>query len=186
MTEVGTSSGSEWNVIVTCRQGGQRPVRRALHPLIHLRRSGFRNVLIGRVADVDALLLGVAAQLERRTRLAGALGKLRLVEHTFTIDPGCFEQQLGTEATVLIEKLMGRSFHVRVERRGHKGVINTQVTEKALGDSLYAGLQARGYTPTITFSDPDVVVAVEILGEVAGLGVVTREQRQQFSFVRID
>jgi tRNA(Ser,Leu) C12 N-acetylase TAN1 len=175
-----------WNVVLTCRPGGQRAVRRSLHPLARLRRSGFRNVLTGRVDDIDAFLSSVAELLERRRSLQSGLGKLHPVERTFAVDVATFHEQLATEAAVLVERMLGCSFHVRVERRGHKGVINTQDTEKALGDSLYAALEARGHTPVITFKDPDVVVAVEVIGDVAGLGLVTRELRQRFPFVRID
>ena len=178
-------SPSDWNVVVTCQQGGQRAVRRALHPLVRLRRAGFRNVLVGRVDDVHAFLTGVAELLERRPSLAASLGKILPVERTFAIDVPRFQEQLAEEAAAFVERLAGLSFHVRVERRGHKGVINTQATELALGESLYGALQARGCTPTVTFTDPDVVVAVELIGDVAGLELLTRATRQRFPFVRI-
>ena len=176
----------DWNVVVTCRQGGQRAVRRALHPLVRLRRSGFRNVLVGRVGDVDAFLAGVAGLLERRRSLESALGKLLPIEHTFAVDVERFHDQLVAEAASLVDRLVGRSFHVRLERRGHKGVINTHAAELALGEALYGALEARGTKPTVTFSDPDVVVAVELIGDVAGFDLVTRETRQRFPFVRVD
>ena len=178
-------SPSDWNVVVTCQQGGQRAVRRALHPLVRLRRAGFRNVLVGRVDDVHAFLTGVAELLERRPSLAASLGKILPVERTFAIDVPRFQEQLAEEAAAFVERLAGLSFHVRVERRGHKGVINTQATELALGESLYGALQARGCTPTVTFIDPDMVVAVELIGDVAGLELLTRATRQRFPFVRI-
>jgi tRNA(Ser,Leu) C12 N-acetylase TAN1 len=177
---------THWNIVVTCKQGGQRAVRRALHPLIRLRSSGFRNVLVGRVDDVDGFLVAVAEVLARRPRLESALGKLLPVERTFLVDVPRFHEQLAAEAAGLVERLVGQSFHVRVERRGHKGVINTHAAEQALGEALYSDLQARGHKPTVTFTDPDVVVAVELIGEVAGLELVTRDMRERFSFVRVD
>lgn len=179
-------SPTDWNVVVTCRQGGTRVVRRALHPLVRLRRSGFRNVLIGRVNDVDAFLAGVAELIEQRRSLGSSLGKLLPVAGTFAIDIPRLHEQLAAEAAVFVDRLVGCSFHVRVERRGNKGIINTQVTERALGDALYAALQARGEKPTITFTDPDVIVAVELIGGVAGFELVTREMRLRFPFVRTD
>jgi tRNA(Ser,Leu) C12 N-acetylase TAN1 len=179
-------SPTDWNVVVTCRQGGQRVVRRALHPFVRLRRAGFRNVLVGHVDDVDALLAAVAELLERRRSLHSSLGKLLPVERTFAVDVPSFHEQLAAAAPDLVERLLGHSFHVRIERRGHKGVINTHAAELALGEALYGALEARGGKPTVTFSDPDVVVAVEIIGDVAGLGLVTRALRQQYPFVRVD
>ena len=183
MTEA--DSPFDWNVVVTCQQGGQRAVRRILHPLVRLRRAGFRNVLVGRVGDVEVFLSGVAELLERRPSLGAALGKVFPVERTFLVDVPRFSEQLAEEAAALVDRLVGLSFHVRVERRGHKGIINTQATELALGESLYGALVARGCKPTVTFGDPDVVVAVELIGEVAGLQLLTRATRQRFPFVRI-
>ena len=177
---------SNWNIVVTCQQGGQRAVRRALHPLVRLRRAGFRNVLVGRVDDVQAFLTGVAELLEHRPGLRASLGKVLPVERTFVVDVPRFQEQLAEEAAALVDRLVGLSFHVRVERRGHKGIINTQATELALGESLYGALTARGCNPTVTFTDPDVVVAVELIGEVAGVELLTRATRQQFPFVRVN
>lgn len=181
-----SESPIQWNVVVTCKQGGQRTLRRALHPLIRLRASGFRNVLVGRVDDVQGLLAAVAELLERRPSLEGALGKLLPIEHTFVVDAPRFHVQLIAEAAGLADRLVGQSFHVRVERRGHKGVINTHAAEQALGEALYSELETRGKKPSVTFTDPDVVVLVELIGEIAGLALVTRDLRQRFSFVQVD
>ena len=175
-----------WNIVVTSRQGGQRAVRRALHPLVRLRRAGFRNVLVGRVEDVEATLSGIAELLERRRSLEGSLGKVLPVERTFALDVTRFHEQLVGEAPGLVDRLIGHTFHVRVERRGHKGVINTHAAELALGEALYGALEARAAQPKVTFSDPDVVVAVELIGDVVGLALLTRDRRQRFPFVRVD
>jgi tRNA(Ser,Leu) C12 N-acetylase TAN1 len=65
-------------------------------------------------------------------------------------------------------------------------MINTHTCETALGDALYAALEARGTHPVVAFHDPDVVIAVEVIGDVAGIGVVTRALRERFPFVKID
>jgi tRNA(Ser,Leu) C12 N-acetylase TAN1 len=179
-------SPPHWNVVTTCKQGGQRAVRRALHPLTRLRPSGFRNVLVGRVDDVQGFLAAVALLLERRPSLQGALGKILPIEHAFVVDVPRFHEQLAAETTVLVDQLVGQSFHVRVERRGHKGIINTHAAEQALGEALYSDLERRGKKPRVTFTDPDVVVLVELIGEIAGLALVTRALRERFSFVRVD
>jgi len=183
---IAADSLPDWNIVVTSRPGGQRAVRRALHPFVRLRRAGFRNVLIGRVGDIATFLAEVAELLEQRRSVASALGKIMPVGHIFAIDVSRFHDQLAEETAPLVEQLIGRSFHVRVERRGHKGVINTHAAELALGEALYGALEARGAKPTVTFSDPDVVVAVEVVGNLAGIELLTRELRQRFPFVRVD
>lgn len=176
----------EWNIVVTSREGGQRRLRRALAPALRLRRAAFRNVLVGSVEDVHACLQAVAELCERRPRIRHWLGRILPVERTFAVDPPTFDAQLQTATAPFVDRLAGRSFHVRIERRGHKGVINTHASEQAVGGRLYDTLEARGAAPTIEFADPDVVLAVEVIGDTAGVGLVTRELRQRFPFVKID
>lgn len=54
---------SDWNVIVTVTPGprNERRVLDALHRFGRFRRAGFRDVCIGTVDDVGALLEGVRA-----------------------------------------------------------------------------------------------------------------------------
>jgi tRNA(Ser,Leu) C12 N-acetylase TAN1 len=175
-----------WNVLVTSRQSQQRRLRRALRPLVRLQACGFRNVFVGYVEDVEAFLTAVAELRARRPAVGEWMGKVLPIERTFAVDAARFDVQLQAESAMLVERLVGRSFHVRIERRGFKGVINSHASEKALGEHLYAALEARGARPSVDFRDPDVVVAVEVVGDVAGLALVTRELRERFPFVKID
>jgi len=176
----------KWNILVTCRQGGQRQLRNALRRLVRLRSSGFRNVLIGQVVDLEGVLAALAELRERQPRLDDWLGKVLPVEHTFVVDADNFGAQLQAETSPLLDRLGGCSFHVRVERRGYKGVINTHATEQALGEHLYEAIEHRGQRPVVRFNDPDAVVVIEVIGEVAGIGLITRELRQRFPLVKID
>jgi tRNA(Ser,Leu) C12 N-acetylase TAN1 len=176
----------DWNVVVTAREGTQRRLRRALWPLVRLERSGFRNVFVGRVDDLESLLAAVAALRVERPALDEWLGRIVPVEHVFAVDPATFEERLREEAGPFLDRLAGRSFHVRVERRGHKGVLDSHACEQALGAWLWAALEARGARPVVAFADPDVVLAVEVVGDTAGIGLVTRELRTRFPVVKID
>ncbi len=175
-----------WNVLVTSRQGGQRRLRNALRRLVRLRRSGFRNVFVGQVRDIEALFVGIMELAERRSQLNEWLGKVLPIERTFALDVEAREVQLQSEVNAFVDRLVGRSFHVRVERRGHKGIIDTHALEKALGEYLYGVLEQRGERPVVQFRDPDAVAVVEIVGEVAGVALITRELRERFPFIKID
>ena len=175
-----------WNVLVTAREGVQRHLRPALRPLVRLRSSGFRNVFVGQVDDPEGLLSGIAGLRERRPSIDRLLGKVLPIERTFVVDRERFQGQLREEATPFLDRLQGRSFHVRVERRGHKGVINTHASELALGEYLYNCLQQRNLEPVVAFHDPEVVIAIEVIGMDCGIAVITRDLRQRFPFVKID
>jgi tRNA(Ser,Leu) C12 N-acetylase TAN1 len=175
-----------WNVVVTSREGTQRWLRRALWRLVGLWRSGFRNVFVGRVDDPEAFLAAVAELRAARPALDRWLGRIVPVERTFPVDPATFQSRLEEEAAHFVDRLAGRSFHVRVDRRGHKGVIDSHACEQALGTFLWAALEGRGARPVVEFRDPDVVLVVELVGDTAGLALVTREMRTRFPFVKVD
>lgn len=182
----GDARALDWNLVVTAREGRQRELRSALGARARVQRSGFRNVLVGRADDVAAFLEAVAVQRERQPFLDNWLARILPIERTFRVDVARLDEVLREETAPLLDRLAGRSFHVRVERRGHKGLIHTHLTEQALGEHLCNALKRRGAQAVIDFQDPDVVVAVELLGDVGGIGLVTRELRRRFPFVRID
>src|SRR5574337_931769 len=134
----------DWNVLVTSREGAQCRLRRALRPLIWLRNTGFRNVLIGRVDDVEAFLIAVLELGHRQPNLRRWLGKIVPIERTFVVDPVGFEAQIQIETDPLIAHVAGHSYHVRVERRGYKGIINTRTSERMLGERIFAVLENCG------------------------------------------
>ncbi len=180
-----SAAGLDWNVVVTARAGCLRSVRNALRGLIRLRRGGYRNVMVGQVDDVTAFLAAVGERGESHPHLGNWLSRLSPVERTFAVDPATFDAQLAVEAAPFLDRLAGQSFHVRIERRGHKRIIDTQVSERALGSAVYDTLKARGGAPVVKFADPDAVLVVEMLGDTAGLGLVTREMRTRCPFVKI-
>jgi len=180
------SSADEWNVVVTAHQGMQRRLRRALRSAVRLQPAGFRNVLVGRIDTVEDRLDAVAELIQQRPAIANWMGKLLPVDLGLAVHADSFMEDLCGASAHLLDRLAGRSFHVRVERRGHKGTIHTQATERALGESLYTALQARAAAPKVTFTDPDVIVAVEIIGDRCGVALITRERRTRFPFVKID
>lgn len=173
-----------WNVVITARSGEQRALRRALSRLVRLRSSGYKNVFTGRVDDPDVLLAQVAELYEQRPSMERCLSRLLPVDRTFAVQASAFAEQLSREVPPLLDHLVGRTFHARVERRGHKGVIDTPSTERAVGDLVDRLATERGSPVKVKFDDPDVILAIEIIGSSAGLALITRERRR-FPFVKI-
>lgn len=174
-----------WNVLVTTRNSRQRDVRRALAPVQRLFASGLRNVLIGQVDDMDVLLAGIEAACERQPFLRHWIGHVRPIERTFALDLPSFPEQLERECAGFLDRVGGRTFHVRVARRGNKGHIDTHATEVRLGAFLHDTLVARGLHPTVTFRDPDFVVTVDVLRDIVGLSIIPRALRQRSPFIKV-
>lgn len=178
-------STADWNLVVTAYGGRRHDLVYALRPIVRLKRAGYSEVLIGRTDDVDACLAAIAAQAEADPVLTSEiLARVVPVSRTFALGADV-EAQLVAETVTLLDALAGRSFHVRVERRGHKRQVQSAELERRLGTALFEALQARGETPHVTFADPDVIVAVEIIGDFAGIGLVDRQRRTGFPFVRL-
>lgn len=174
----------DWNLVVTAQGGRRHDLVRALRPIVRLRRAGYAEVLVGRTDDVDACLAAIAARLDADPILAAeVLARVVPVERTFALDADV-DTQLAHEILTVVDALAGKSFHVRVERRGHRRILMSDHLERLLGGTLAEALKAKGHTPTVTFKDPDVIVAVELIGDAAALGLVSRQHRRH-KFVRL-
>lgn len=182
----GPAPDLDWNLLVTSMEHHYRAVRRALRPLVRLRSSPFHNVFLGRAEDPAAVLDAVDALAASRRGFAAALGRILPIARTFVVDVARFAAQVEEALEPLLDEVAGRSFHVRVERRGHKGRIDSHVTEQAVGRWILDTLEAREAPGRVDFDDPDVVVAVEIVGDVAGITILPRALREAHRFVRID
>lgn len=174
----------DWNLVVTAHGGRRHDLVRALRPIVQLRRAGYSEVLVGRTDDVDACLDAIAARVEADPILATeVLARVIPVERTFALAADV-DAQLVEELATVGDALVGKTFHVRVERRGHRRLLMSDHLERLLGGTLVETLKAQGATPKVTFKDPDLIVAVELIGDAAGLGLVTRRHRQH-RFVRL-
>jgi tRNA(Ser,Leu) C12 N-acetylase TAN1 len=174
----------DWNLVVTARSGRRSDLVYALRPIVKLRHAGFPDVSIGRAADVDACLAAIAVRADRDL-VPEVLARVVPVARTFLIAAPELEAQLLAETASYVDALVGRSFHVRVERRGQKEVARSDTLERRLGTGLVDALRARGAEPRVTFDDPECIVAVELVGRVCGIGLVDRELRRRFPFVRV-
>jgi tRNA(Ser,Leu) C12 N-acetylase TAN1 len=175
-----------WNVVVTARSGYRRKLRRGLAPLLRLRRSAYPNVLTGLHEDPAAFLASLSAVLEEKPHVETSISRLMTVERVFSVDPPTFPQQLEKEIEPFLPRLAGKTFHVRLERRGHKGRIHSKNCEVSLGGHIYERLASQGFQPAVRFDDPDVIVVVEVIDDRAGIRLLTREERRRYPFLKAD
>lgn len=146
-------------------------------------------MVIGLAPDRDGLFEALREREARKGQTYSAIGHLVPIDHTLAFDIGP-EGALQTALKGLCEavtpyadRLDDSRFHVRVVRRGLKGVLHSQALEQHLAGHLVSLLEARGNAPRIAFDDTDAVVLVETLGTVCGVGLLTRELSNRYPFI---
>jgi tRNA(Ser,Leu) C12 N-acetylase TAN1 len=175
---------ASWNALATAFEGRRDALLIALRRLGRFRRGGYRNVVVGQVDDRARFLVEVREALAADPLLPTALAKVVPIETVVRITAETAVDTLAAALEPLVAQLEG-SFFVRVERRGLKGRLHTPTVERALGDHVWRLLEARGQTPRVDFRDPDTILAIETIGDEAGLAVLPRALRAAFPFVKL-
>jgi tRNA(Ser,Leu) C12 N-acetylase TAN1 len=175
----------QWNVLATSLEGRRSALLAALRRLGAFWGAGYRNVLVGRVDDREAFLEAVRERLPTDPLLEGSLTKIVPVEQVTQFEAAGLCETVVSALAPATARLAGKTFYVRLERRGFKGVVHTPTVERAVGQALLEAAAGHGAAGRVSFEDPDVIVAVETTGSAVGVGLLTRELRTRFPFVRV-
>jgi tRNA(Ser,Leu) C12 N-acetylase TAN1 len=97
-----------------------------------------------------------------------------------------FEARAKEIVCTWLPRLAGRTFHVRMHRRGLKEHMASHAEERFLDEALLHALEQTGTPARIDFTDPDVVIDVETVGQRAGLSLWTREDLHRYPFLKVD
>jgi tRNA(Ser,Leu) C12 N-acetylase TAN1 len=186
-SQVSVDSRSEvpdWNVIVTLSEPTFRIARNLLARWGRLRRTEYYNVAVMSVRDTGAFLQEFAAAVEETPGILNAMSHVLPFEHVFTFkDAAEFEAKSREIALSYAPRLAGKSFHVRLHRRGLKGIISTPGEERFLDDVLLSTLAAAGSPGRIRFDDPDYVLLIETIGGSGGVALWTGEDLKRYPFL---
>ena len=177
----------DWNVVVTIFQEGFRRVLRALEKLGPAVRSPYHNVVMMKVDDPIALLEAVEKITEDDPALYDAISRVAPAAQIFDFQS---EEEFVEKANSIIRewlpRLAGRSFHVRWHRRGARYNLGTHDAERSFDDSIIDTTTKAGAPGKISFTDPDVVIAIDTIDNRAGLAMWTREELARFHILRPD
>ncbi len=177
----------EWNVVVSTREHGFAYVFDLMREFGEVERTDYFNVLAVKVEDVDGFLEGMRDIVEQKPHVLDYLSRAVPVTICFTFqDAEQFESRCRAVVEPWAVSLVDRSFHVRVHRRGFKGRLSSQEQERLMDRHLLEQVEARGGRASVSFDDPDVIIAIESIGQTAGASLWSREDRRRYPFLRLD
>ncbi|HUW36891.1 MAG TPA: THUMP domain-containing protein [Rhodocyclaceae bacterium] len=174
-----------WNVVVTVHPGGLQvsALIGELRQRGDFRGTSFRDVLVGHVGDISALLDSLAAAQAVGAPWVGDLGRVIPVERVFDFTPGNLAQLWIEALPGFLDRMRDGSFYVRLERRGLIGQIHTVAVERVVADRLLDLAEVRGLRLRVSFADPDYILLAETFNAECGLALIARETRQRYPFV---
>jgi tRNA(Ser,Leu) C12 N-acetylase TAN1 len=174
----------DWNVVASTREEEFVPAIRFLGRWGRVERTDYYNVVVLRVEDRAAFLEELRESIEAQPGILNFIGRIVPAERTFDYQSREeFEEKVGRAALAWVPLLAGKSFHVRMHRRGFKRQLSSQEEERQLAGLLLDELAEVGSPGQITFEDPDAILAIETVGARAGLSLWTREDRKRYSFL---
>jgi tRNA(Ser,Leu) C12 N-acetylase TAN1 len=175
----------EWSVLATSVEGRREALLASLRRLGTFWRAGYRNVVVGRVENQQEFLEAVQERLTTEMLLESSLTKIVPVERVAPFHPDQLAETVIEMLGPHAGRIAGQRFYVRLERRGLKGIVHTPTVERVVGAALVEAGTALGGTPTVAFQDPDTIVAIETTGQTVGVGLLPRDLRRTFPFVKV-
>jgi tRNA(Ser,Leu) C12 N-acetylase TAN1 len=177
----------DWNVVVTVTAGSghEHRVLDALRTFGDFRATSFRDVCLGRVADVGALLEAIRTAREAGKPWAAFVARVIPAEQVFSFTPDTLAEQLKEAAAPFVARLADGSFFVRLERRGLQGKLPSPDIERAVGEHVHALAERAGLRMRTDFTDPDFVIAAETVGTQCGVALIPRAMRERYPFVQV-
>jgi len=173
----------DWNVVVTARENGFKQACELLGSLGSIHATTYFNVMTMRVADAAAFL----EQAERIPELGACVARVMPVTRAFTFQsPQEFEAKAVAAVEPWLDRFAGCRFHVRLHRRGFKDKMVSPVEERFLDHHIVGRLRQRGSDAEVGFDDPDLILAVETVGQRAGLSLWTREDLRRHALLKLN
>ena len=178
---------SQPNVVINLHEHGFRRAFKILQGLGAVSTTDFFNVLLVEVTNIPRFLETLKTWVLEDPSLLKILARVVPVTSTFIFQsPAEFETKAKEVILQWVPELAGKSFHVRMYRRGFKKRISSPEEERFLDRVILEATEQAGNPARITFDNPDAIVVVETVGQWAGLSCWSSLDRQRYPFLRID
>ncbi len=178
----------DWNVVITLLPDGYRDAVRILSEFGAVSNTQYRDVLVMRV-DCEAHEFHelVHDRLSQDATLANSAARVIPVTEKFCFESAeDFRRHAQAAAAPWVVTLAGKSFYVRMHRRGFSDTLNSHEEESALGRYLIERAKAAGLDARVRFDSPDFVVAIETVGHDAGLSIWSRDDLERYELLRFE
>lgn len=180
----------DWNVVITAHEKGYILCCELLEELKlgRVAKTDFFNVIVMKADDPQRLLDRMEETLRRSPDVFSyAISRFAPAQHAFNFQsPEEFESKAREIVLTWVPALAGKSFHVRLHRRGFKGRLSTPDEERFLDDALLGALQDAGTPGSIAFDDPDAIILIETVGNRAGMSLWSRDDLARYPFLKVD
>jgi tRNA(Ser,Leu) C12 N-acetylase TAN1 len=176
----------DWNVVVTLQGRDFRTAVELLREFGRVQKTDYFNLLTLTVDDPVHFPEALARYLETFPGTMDLLSRVVPVFATFPFSTAEeFQEKAGDSVLGYARELAGKSFHVRLHRRGFKGRIKTPEQERFLNELLLKELSRAGTPGRISFDEPDAVIAVEMVGNRAGVSLWTSGDLRRYPFLKL-
>ncbi len=177
----------DWNLVISVYRDGYNRALRALRPLAPVERSPYYNVLVMNARDPMELLAAIERRTEEVPALYDAISRVAPAMRSFDFASELeFREKAVAAMLEWLPRLAGRSFHVRLHRRGAAHDLRSQDAERFFDDTLLEAAKQAGAPGRISFTDPDVVIAIDTIDDRVGLGLWTRHDLVEHRLLRPD
>lgn len=177
----------EWNVVVTVYDGGYNQARRLLHRYGPVEKTEYFNILLMRITEPRILLNSLLDEAERDPKAVSSLARVMPIDRSFSfMSAPEFEAKARDAVAGWVDELAGKSFHLRMHRRGFKGRLSSLDEERFLDTYLLEAVEQKGAGARINFDDPDVIIALETMGPRGGVSLWTRDDLKRYPLLHLD
>ncbi len=176
---------NDWNVVVSVFQDGFTRTLQTLGTLGEVDRTPYYNILLVKTDDPIGLLEALELKTEEVPALYDAISRVAPAMERFSFASAeDFKAKVAPILKAWSTRLAGQSFHARLHRRGGRQELPSPDIEKFIDDAVIAATRVAGKTATVSFDDPDAVIAVDTVDDQAGLALWTREDLARHRLLR--
>lgn len=168
-------------LILTAYRHMERELLEEMRGLGNFWSTCFQDVIKGEVEDLETFL----QELERKTIFS--LSKITPILKSFRYSPESVIEDFKEAVKPFIDMIKrGETFCVRVVRRGFKGVFSSQHVASELGTFIFNTLKERdGEEPKVDLENPDKAVVFETLRNWCGVGIIHKEMRRRYFYLKL-